>query len=214
MKRSSFQPRTKPMKRAAIQPSAKAASGILRTAKPRMRKCRMCTGKFIPARTTQKVCGQKCAAADAAVKRAKAERQADRVRREALKTRSDWIKEAQREFNASIRERDRSQPCISCGRPLQTEAVGGGYDCGHYRSVGSAPHLRFDERNAHGQCKQCNRYGAGRAVDYRIGLIARIGLEAVEALEADQESRNWSIDDLKAIRDEYRAKRKALKEAA
>ena len=50
---------------------------------------------------------------------------------------------------------------------------------------GSAAHLRFDERNAHAQRKVCNRWGAGRAVDYRIGLVARIGLAAVEALESD-----------------------------
>ena len=47
-------------------------------------------------------------------------------------------------------------------------------------------------------------------MDYRIGLIARIGREAVEALEADQTPRKWSIDELKAIRDHYRAKAKAL----
>ena len=29
---------------------------------------------------------------------------------------------------------------------------------------------------------------------------ARIGIEALEALEADQESRDWTIDDLKAQR--------------
>ena len=89
--------------------------------------------------------------------------------------------------------------------------MGGGFDCGHYRSVGSAPHLRFDERNAHGQTKQCNRYGAGRAVDYRIGLIQRIGLEQVESLEADQTPKKYSIEDMKAIKDEYKRKLKELK---
>ena len=89
--------------------------------------------------------------------------------------------------------------------------MGGAFDCGHYRSVGSAQHLRYDERNAHGQRKQCNRWGAGRAVDYRIGLVARIGLEAVEALEADNAPRKWLREELIYIRDRYRAKLKELK---
>ena len=65
----------------------------------------------------------------------------------------------------------------------------------------------------HRQLVQCNRHGAGRAVDYRIGLIARIGLEAVEALEADNTARKWTIEDLRGIRDLYREKLKALKAA-
>jgi len=81
----------------------------------------------------------------------------------------------------------------------------------HYRSVGSSPHLRFDERNAHAQRKQCNRWGAGRSVDYRLGLINRIGLAAVESLEADQTPKNYTIDDLRAITACYRAKLKGLK---
>ena len=86
-----------------------------------------------------------------------------------------------------------------------------GFDCGHYRSIGSAPHLRFDERNAHGQRKKCNRWGAGRAVDYRLGLIQRIGLEAVQSLESAQAHAKWTIDDLKAIKARYKAKLKELK---
>lgn len=149
--------------------------------------------------------------ADLDAKKAKAERADIRARKEKLKTRRDWINEAQTAFNAYIRKRDESKPCICCGIPLQSAQVGGGFDAGHYRSVGSAPHLRFNDLNCHGQSKKCNRYGAGRAVDYRIGLIARIGLEAVEALEADNQPAKWTIDELKAIRDLYRAKLKQLK---
>lgn len=134
----------------------------------------------------------------------------DRERKEKLKSRSDYIKEAQIAFNSYVRFRDRNQPCICCGMPLTHEAIGGGYDCGHYRSTGSAPHLRFNEHNAHAQTKKCNRYGAGRAVDYRVGLIKRIGLEAVEALEADQTVRKFTIEDLKEIKAVYKAKLKAL----
>ena len=186
-----------------------------------VKRCKVCRQPFEPRQPMAVVCSLECAKSLAASIRGKAEKQeaikqrkADRERKEKLKTRRDWEREAQAEFNAFIRARDAGQPCICCGLPLAAGDVGGAYDCGHYRSVGSAPHLRYDERNAHAQRKQCNRWGAGRAVDYRLGLIERIGLEAVEALEADQQARKYTADELKAIRDEYRAKARELKREA
>lgn len=189
---------------------------------PKPRKCRFCKAEFVPARPMQIVCDWQCGSAliaknkeKADAKKAKAERAEIRVRKDRLKTRRDWINEAQTAVNAFVRFRDKDKPCICCGKTLRetdSESVGGDFDAGHYRSIGSSPNNRFDaERNIHGQKKQCNRYGGGRAVDYRLGLIARIGLEAVEALEADNRTAKWSIDELKAIRDEYREKLKELK---
>jgi hypothetical protein len=138
-----------------------------------------------------------------------------RERKAALKTRSDHLKAAQTAFNAFIRARDAALPCICCGRTSEKQYLTGtNWDCGHYRSTGSAPHLRFNEDNAHRQLTVCNRHGAGRAVDYRIGLIARIGLVRVEALEADQGPRKWTAEELIGIRDTYRAKLRELKRDA
>lgn len=142
---------------------------------------------------------------------AKVERAETRRRKESIKTLPVLKAEAQQAFNAFIRARDAGKPCICCGLPLGDGDVGGSYDCGHYRSVGSAPHLRYDERNAHAQRKQCNRWGAGRAVDYRLGLIERIGLDAVEALEADNQVHKFSAQELRSIRDHYRAELKKLR---
>lgn len=194
-----------------------------------MPRCRYCSSTYKPARQMQpgRVCNDhECQlkyamqANDKAHKqRAKAERIAQRedrktirMKMENLKTRSDYLKEAQQAFNSFIRERDRlsGHYCISSGRPLDWS--GNSVDAGHYRSIGSAPHLRFDERNCHAQSKHDNRYLAGNAVDYRIGLIARIGLEAVEALEADQTPRKHTIEQLKAIKAHYVAKLKELKQ--
>jgi hypothetical protein len=142
----------------------------------------------------------------------KAEREQTRARKAAIKTIPDLIKEAQVEFNAFIRERDRQagHPCISSGRPLDWS--GNGVDAGHYRSVGSAPHLRFDERNVHAQSKHDNQFRSGNAVDYRLGLIARIGLAAVEALEADNRIHKWTREELVSIKEHYRAKRRELQQ--
>jgi len=188
----------------------------------RKRTCRVCRNNFQPVRCLQQTCSFDCEvklglihAERSKAKREKAERIAEiastKILREKLKTKRDWTKEAQIAFNAFIRTRDNGKPCICCGKPLGAQQIGGGFDAGHYRSIGSAPHLRFDERNVHGQQKQCNRYGAGRAVDYRIGLIARIGLEAVESLEADQTPKKYTIAELRAIKSHYVAKLKEMK---
>lgn len=188
-----------------------------RNSKPILRKCTVCRCDYLQAKPLQRVCGPLCAEKSAELKRLKAaakreqeERQKTRAQKEALKTRSQWIKEAQHAFNAWVREvaKIAGYPCISSGKPLDWS--GNGVDAGHYRSIGSAPHLRFDERNCHAQSKHDNNYLSGNAVDYRIGLIKRIGLEAVEALESDNTVRKYTIDDLKVIKATYKAKLKQL----
>jgi hypothetical protein len=177
---------------------------------PKTKQCAHCLKPFTPARPLQSVCSPRCAAQLTKVRKAK-EKAELKERKRALETIPQLIKVAQREFNAWTRERDKDQPCICCGQPLGAGDIGGRFDAGHYRSTGSASHLRFDERNCHAQRKACNRYGAGRAVDYRVGLIARIGLAAVEALEADNTPHKWDRDELREIAAKYRQKLKELK---
>lgn len=145
----------------------------------------------------------------------KAERADLRARKESLKTAGDYIKEAQVAVNKYIRMRDYGKPCISCGA-LPVQKAGGTIDAGHYRSRGAASHLRFNILNIHGQCVSCNRYKSGNAVDYRINLIDKIGLELVEALEQDNQPRKFTIDYLKRVkrifnkRARFYAKRRGL----
>jgi hypothetical protein len=179
-----------------------------------------CGTQFIPQRLGQKVCSPSCALAEAKnpenqEKARKALADLDRkdlkVRKEKLKSRGDHLRKAQQAFNEYIRWRDQlaGHLCISSGKPLDWS--GNAVDAGHYRSVGSAPHLRFDERNCHAQSKQDNRFLSGNAVDYRIGLIARIGQAAVDELESDQSVKKYTVDELKEIKARYRAKTKELK---
>lgn len=207
------------MKRTPIQRKT-----ALKPRSERKKRCPSCRVLFAPARPSQAVCGEiECAIAHGKseqgqekTRKALAEvgRKEIKVRKEALKSRSDHMREAQIAFNAYIRARDQAAgyPCISSGRPLDWS--GNQTDAGHYRSVGAAPHLRFDERNCHAQSKADNRFLSGNAVDYRVGLIARIGLEAVEALESDQSVKKYTIEDLKAITAHYRAKTRELKRGA
>jgi hypothetical protein len=189
---------------------------LTKSAKPK--KCKGCKAKFSPARPLQSCCSPLCAleiARQVREKKARQEALADRrVTKEKLsemKTIPQLIKEAQIEFNTFIRERDKGKPCICCGRPLGESEIGGSYDCGHWRSTGSASHLRFDERNAHAQRKFCNRYGAGRAVDYRIGLVERIGLDQVQLLESNNTPHKWTREELIEIKTKYAALARQLR---
>ena len=180
--------------------------------------CRQCGKTFTPVRPLQAVCSPRCATRQAlAASKAKkaAERATTKARKEALKTIADRIHEAQAAFNGFVRARDAGLPCICCGRTADDNNLltGSRWDAGHYRSTGSASHLRFNEDNVHRQLVVCNRHGAGRAVDYRIGLIERIGLERVVALEHDNTIRKWTHDELRQIAATYKQKRKALEAA-
>lgn len=177
--------------------------------------CAMCCKPFMPARPLQRICSVRCATKlvkRKAQEREKAEREELKARKAAIKTIPALINEAQREFNKWVRTRDETQPCISCGAPPpDLSGLHAGRDAGHYRSTGSASHLRFHEDNCHAQCVKCNQWGAGRAVDYRLGLVARIGVHRVENLELDNEPHKWTREELRGIAATYRAKLKALK---
>lgn len=192
----------------------------------RLKKCPECAEKYQPTRQLQPCCEKMECKASYAIRHVeatrkrrrmqemnvqKADRKVIKLKLDAIKPRGKLIAEADRAFCAYIRKRDQlaGHTCISSGKPLDWS--GNNVDAGHYRSRGSAPHLRYDERNCHAQSKHDNRYLSGNAVDYRIGLISRIGLAEVEALEADQKPRKYSNDDLIAINAKYVAKLKALK---
>ena len=129
----------------------------------------------------------------------KSQKKKDAVRKKALKSASDYIKEAQAAVNKYIRLRDRNKPCVSCGCELSNN-YGGTTDCGHYRSRGSASHLRFNLLNMAAQCSRCNRYLSGNVVEYRIELIKRIGIDNVNKLESDNEPRKFTVEYLERVK--------------
>lgn len=171
----------------------------------RTRRCKVCKEQFAPLRSLQVACSVECAQKFAANEREKADYRKDVIRRLALKSRADWLREAQAEFNAYIRLRDADLPCVSCGRFHD-----GQWHAGHYLSVGARPELRFNADNVHKQCQPCNTHLSGNAIAFRIGLIGRIGQAQVEALEGQHPPMKYTIDDAKRIKAEYRAKRKTL----
>jgi len=189
---------------------------------PKPKKCKnpACGISFPPQRLGQAVCSPKCALAMAPANTEKARKaiaQRDRreiqVRKEKLKSRADHLREAQAAVNEYVRLRDAHLPCISCdSMPNDNDLMTGSrWDAGHYRSVGACPELRFEPLNIHRQCVKCNRNLSGNAVEYRIRLLQRIGAETVAWLEGPHEPRKYTVEEIKTIKAEYRAKTRELK---
>ena len=201
--------------------------------KPKTCKNPDCRASFVPQRLGQAVCSPKCGLAIKDVNQAKARKslaqvgRADiKVRKEKLKSRADHLKDAEKAVRDYRRTYELSigSGCISCGESqesilaAQGWKTGGAFDAGHFMGKGARPELRLVPSNIWLQCKSCNagsskfaRKGETVSRGFRAGLIARIGLEAVEALEADHAPRKETIEQLKAITAEYRAKTRELK---
>ena len=187
-----------------------------------MNKTCRCGKEYIQYSTMQTRCSF-CLAKRAKDTREKKERKDHRKAKEGLKTWSQWNSEAQRAYNKVIRLLDRHEPCISCGREdweIKEYLVGGKWDCGHYKTRGAFPELRFALYNSHKQCKSCNG-GSGKYTkknhtvgkDYRINLIEKIGLENVEYLEGPHPLREYSIEDLKEIKQGFNQWARELEKA-
>ena len=96
--------------------------------------------------------------------------------------------------------------CISCGKVCNVSEMDGGHYISRAKTI-----TAFSPLNVHAQCKRCNQYLSGNLVEYRKGLITKVGIEAVEFLEAIQNEEfkpsKWQY----AVRREYyRAKIKSL----
>ena len=172
------------------------------------KKCKSCGVPFTPVRPMQKVCSPVCAMKVARQVVDKAEKKETKLKLDAMQTKPQLVKKAQTAFNSYIRARDVGKPCISCDKPLDGGA--NTFDAGHYRSVGSAPHMRYVEDQVHGQCKKCNRHLSGNAVEYRKRLLERIGLERLEQIESDNVLRKYTKEALIEIARHYNEQARQL----
>ncbi|HEJ9486073.1 TPA: recombination protein NinG [Proteus mirabilis] len=193
--------------------------------KLRRRRCKICREWFIPRQSFQNWCcpehgfelseqrrnkDKEKAIAKLKKENQKKEREAKdklKARKLAVKPLSYFTKQAQTAFNAFIRERDKDEPCISCGRFHE-----GQYHAGHYRTTGANPELRFDEDNVHKQCAPCNNHLSGNIENYTPRLIEKIGQERFDRLMGSHELPKWKREDYERIRDHYRKKLKELKD--
>ena len=89
----------------------------------------------------------------------------------------------QKVFNAFIRKRDTINGqyfiCISCQERKPLDQM----NAGHYHAAGNNEAVRYDEINTNGQCIKCNKFLHGNLLEYRKGLIAKVGQKAVDDLD-------------------------------
>lgn len=171
------------------------------TAKPRQKRCKACKATFAQSRPLQSVCGPSCGLELARKKREKAERAQDRATRERLKPRAKWLAECQAIVNRYVRvlALSRGDGCYTCGATPE-QKFGGTFDAGHFRSVGSAPHLRFWIPQIKMQCIPCNRHKGGMALAFRRALVRDHGEQWVESLESMQHVAKFDIDYLRRFK--------------
>ena len=186
--------------------------------KPKTCKNPACRASFVPQRLGQAVCSPRCGLAIKHVNQTKARkaladvgRKELRAAKERVKPKGQYMREAQAAFNSWVRLRDAALGCVSCDKPA---TWAGQWHASHFRSVGSSPEHRFNPLNVHRACSVCNNHLSGNILGYQPELIRRIGLEAVETLLGPSEPKRYTIEDLKAITAEYRAKTRELKRAA
>lgn len=135
--------------------------------KAKAKKCKVCKKEFMPYRTTQNVCGMKCAIEYAKLKEEK--KQAERKKltekmKWALETPNSYRKnKLQPVVNECIRIIDNGQQCIC--RPNEL-----GQDAGHFISTGSNVTLSLNFHNIHLQSKNSNGYRGGESLKFYKGL--------------------------------------------
>ncbi len=142
--------------------------------KIKLKQCKQCGEMFKPFNTLQVVCSAICAL------EFNSKKEVDK-RFKVMKSDSRSLIElrnlARVSFQIYIRQRDKDLPCISCNK---SDAK---WDAGHYLKAEIYTKLIFNEDNVHKQCSYCNLQLAGNLIEYRKGLVKRIGINRVQELE-------------------------------
>jgi hypothetical protein len=174
-----------------------------------MAKCAFCKKEFTQFNSLNRVCSILCAIELGKLKPAKVnyKRVNSEIKSEAknkLKTQAQLRNPIKLHFQKWCRLRDEKEPCISCGTTTAKK-----WDGGHYLKAELYSGVIFDERNVNRQCVSCNQYKDGNVADYRIGLIKKIGLDQVIALEDlanETRTKKWTIEELQQIKNKYKIK--------
>ena len=78
-------------------------------------------------------------------------------------------------------------------------------NAGHYRSIGACPELRFEESQVALQCERCNTYLSGNLIEYRRGLLARVGADRLDWIEGPHQPKHYSVEEIEGIKRKYSA---------
>lgn len=114
-------------------------------------------------------------------------------------------------FSEYIRLRDADNNgyirCISCGKVVFWKDA----DNGHFINRKHMS-LRFSETNCNAQCRACNRFDEGNMTGYNLGMIKKIGQQAVDLLILAKNNVNKISDaEYKVLISYYQQKVKEIK---
>lgn len=179
-----------------------------------MKLCKVCKTEFHPMQPMARVCSPACAISLAVSQRGKAEkvaqvkeRKADKAKREKLKSKADYAKDAQTAVNKYVRLRDSHLGCVSCDKPA---SWGGQWHASHFRSVGAASSVRFHLWNIHKSCSVCNNWKSGNLSEYEPRLREKIGSEKVDWLRTQNQLSAYSIEYLLRLKIIFKKRAKRL----
>jgi hypothetical protein len=149
------------------------------------KKCEICKAKYIPSKSTQRVCSLNCAfkfAEKSTEKKVKEERKKDREAKREIDV-SGAMRLADMYFSRYIRlfhSVDGECTCYTCGTIKEVKEV----DNGHYEKRAHKS-TRYHENNCRPQCKICNgdTKHNGKQAEFRVNLAHEIGEEEVLAIE-------------------------------
>lgn len=199
MKRSGFKSRATQLRATA---PAKAEAP---TAKCKAKGCR---AKFVRLSMNHRACcfehAQIVVEQDKA-EQARKEAREHKAKKDDAKPLSHWIKLTETVVHAYIHARDRGLSCISCGTRSTVQ-----WEAGHWLTKAARPELRFDPRNINLQCHRCNVQLSGNQAAHRIGLVQKIGEEAVEELEGPHPTAKYTREGLAEIRKRFAAMAREL----
>lgn len=128
-----------------------------------------------------------------------------------VKRKPDLVRSLDKEFSLFIRLRD-CMPngffrCISCGKIKPFAQA----DCGHFHSRRHMS-VRYDEDNAHAECRSCNRFAADHLIGYERNLIAKIGKMRFDKLAwKASHTMKWTDAELKELIAYYKEQNKILR---
>jgi hypothetical protein len=124
--------------------------------------------------------------------------------------------ETQRAFNELVRLLDADRPCIVHGMHLCGHESG--WSAGHYLTVASHPHLRFDLRNCYKQCLRSNKgdakYLANNAsirTQFEYGIATMHGGDLLAWLKGHHPAKHYTCAELADMRADFRAEISRIK---
>lgn len=117
-------------------------------------------------------------------------------------------KQADEWFSKYVRLRDADKNgvirCCACGRLVAWQDA----DASHFVSR-QYLHTRYNEKNVHASCRQCNRFLEGHKEGYSVFLARKYGKDIFEELYRDKDTPYWGFPYEKII-EEYKQKFKDL----